>query len=150
MRASARKGPIDNFVRGHLFGYIVASPGVTYAQLSSGLHLANGVLTYHLRVLEKEGFIRSRRIGTRKCFYPRDTALPELEPAVLSPTQKAIVGFVRGRPGVAQKEIGKKLGIPRRTTSYNVKRLAGLGFLVVEGKGKRKRCAVPEGSGRPT
>ena len=142
VRRVAKDEPVDNFIRGQLFGYIMANPGTTYSQRSAAWHWASGVLASPLRVLEKEGFLRSRSIGSRKCFYPYDAAVPELEPAVLSSRQKAIVGFVKDRPGVTQREIGRGLGFPRRTISYNVRRLTLQGFLTVEGRGKRKRCEV--------
>jgi predicted transcriptional regulator len=138
--------PIDNFVRGQIYGYILGHPGVTFSQLSDSLHLANGVLTYYLHVLEKEGFVRSRTVGVRKCFYPSGFTPPEHEPAILSHLQTEITRIVGENPWIGISDIARRLHIHRRTASYNVRRLQALGFLKTEGKGRRRLCAPCDAS----
>jgi len=136
---------IDNFVQGQVLGCVTASPGITYTGISKTLGLANGVLTYHISVLQKEGFIRSRLVGSHKCFYPAGSEQPSLEPAILSPVQRKIVELVRREPGISPGAIATSLGIHRRNSSYNIRRLAAMGFLSVTRNGRRKSCRLIAG-----
>jgi len=134
--------PHGNFMRGQIYGFILANPGATYSNLLAALRLANGVLSYHLWVLERDGLIKGRNHGARKSFYPAEQRTPAFEPAVLSQVQADIYRVVESSPWISQKEIARRLHLPRRRASYQVKRLTSLGFLTVRGKGRGKRCAV--------
>jgi len=57
-----KKDVLSHFTRGQIFGYIQANPGAHYNAIIQDLGLRNGVGAYHLKVLEREGFIKSMKI----------------------------------------------------------------------------------------
>ncbi|MCK5024098.1 MAG: hypothetical protein KAR56_00610, partial [Thermoplasmata archaeon] len=68
-----KKGKVlDHFVRGQIFGHIQTNPGSHYNEIKDVLGVANGVLAHHLRTLEREVFIKSKKEGKLKRFYPAD------------------------------------------------------------------------------
>ncbi len=134
---------LDHFVRGRIFGYVEAHPGVSYSEILRALHLANGVGGYHLYTLEREQFIVSRREGSSRRYYPHASA-PSDESSGLSTAQNRILSVVRRNPGICQVDIARELGVRRQNVNYNVGRLARVGVLRLEGWGFRKRCFEAE------
>ncbi len=129
---------LDHFVRGRVFGYIEGHPGASYSEIMDALHLANGVASYHLYVLEREKFIASRRAGSARVYFPPDQP-PRAEDSGLSPVQARIMALVRESPGVSQSDIARRLGTRRQNVHYNVGRLSQAGIVAVDGWGWRKR-----------
>ncbi|HLF06459.1 MAG TPA: winged helix-turn-helix transcriptional regulator, partial [Thermoplasmata archaeon] len=130
---------LDHFVRGQIYGYVIKAPGTNYSEIKRELKLANGVLSYHLFTLEREGFVKSLREGSYRRYFPREAAVSE-RGQILSKLQKSILDAVRVAPGISQTEIAGKLGTRRQRVSYNMRRLAMVGLVRVEGWGLRKRC----------
>jgi predicted transcriptional regulator len=57
-----------------LLKYINNIPGIRYRQLLRKMNLANGVLSYHLRILERSKEIRAHRIrNVLTSYYPKGT-----------------------------------------------------------------------------
>ncbi len=129
---------LDHFVRGRVFGDIEGHPGASYREIMDALHLANGVASYHLYVLEREKFIASRRAGSARVYYPPDQP-PRAEMSGLSPVQARIMALVRESPGVSQSDIARRLGTRRQNAHHNVRRLSQAGVVAVDGWGWRKR-----------
>jgi DNA-binding MarR family transcriptional regulator len=134
-----REKVLDHFVRGQIYGYVIKAPGTNYSEIKRELKLANGVLSHHLFTLEREGFIKSLREGTYRRYFPREAAVSE-RGQILSKLQKAILDVVRGSPGISQAAVAGKLGTRRQRISYNMRRLAMVGLVRVEGWGLTKRC----------
>jgi parallel beta-helix repeat protein len=150
-----REKVLDQFTRGQIYGLIRGNPGINYTKLLETLEIGNGTLAYHLNVLVKEDFIKSRTEGTRKLFY--STRLPaklkDLEERfptgeeidrdhTLSDLQEGIVSLVRENPGISQSEIVSKMDVPKQTVSYNIKNLEKYGIIEVRAEGKTSRCYV--------
>ena len=62
-----------------LLKHINNSPGIRYRELLRATGFANGVLTYHLKILEKSRRIKVNRYRTRKStrYYPLNTTAQE-------------------------------------------------------------------------
>jgi predicted transcriptional regulator len=127
---------LEHFTRGKIYGYILANPGDHYNSIQKALDIPNGTFAYHLRVLEKEGFIRSARYGTRKCFFPANMRVPP-EDDTLKASQRLIVEKILEEPGISQKDIASSLGVSSATISYHIKGLLRLGLVETERRGMR-------------
>jgi predicted transcriptional regulator len=132
---------LEHFTRGKIYGYIMANPGDHYNSIQKTLDIPNGTFAYHLRVLEKEGYIRSARYGTNRCFFPANMNLPP-EEGVLRAGQKLIVDKILEEPGISQKQIASSLGVSSATVNYHVKDLLKLGLVETERKGMRLKYYV--------
>jgi predicted transcriptional regulator len=127
---------LEQFTRGKIYGYILANPGDHYNSIQKALDIPNGTFAYHLRVLEKEGFIRSARYGTRKCFFPASMRVPA-EDDTLKASQRLIVEKILEEPGISQRDIAESLGVSSATISYHIKGLLRLGLVETERRGMR-------------
>ncbi len=134
-----KKDVLSHFTRGQIFGYIQANPGAHYNAIIQDLGLQNGVGAYHLKVLEREGFIKSMRDGIYKRFYPSDMKIPEKR-VHLSRVQKDILKEIQKHPGVTQKQISKLLDESKQVVNYNVKVLETADLIRVERVGRGTAC----------
>ncbi len=129
---------LDHFVRGQIYGYIVSNPGEHYNSIREALKVTNGNLAYHLRTLEVQGFIKSRKEGLYRRFYPVEMRFPRDEGVKLSDLQMAILQLTRERPAPTQKEIASELEISQQVASYNLRVLAMKGLVHVRKEGRKR------------
>ncbi|MCK5290843.1 MAG: helix-turn-helix domain-containing protein [Thermoplasmata archaeon] len=140
---------LDHFVRGQIYQYIVSNPGKHYNSIREKLQVTNGTLSYHLRTLEVQGFIKSRKESIYRRFYPIEMKFPRDKGVKLSDMQITILAALRRRPAPTQKDIAEDLGISQQVASYNLRILARKGLVQVRKDG-RKRMYYPDDSGSPT
>ncbi len=125
----------DQATRGAIIEYVMRRPGAHFSQIREDLDMSNGQLGYHLRVLERSGFLRARSDGFHKRFYPHGFRIPEF---VLEPAEHRIVGVVGERPGISGKDLAAALRLTPATISHHVARLKAKGVLTASrGKGIR-------------
>jgi predicted transcriptional regulator len=154
------KKALNHFLRGQIYGLIRERPGANYSHIKHVLKLQNGSLLYHLKVLEREGFIRSKNRGLKKLFYP--TKLPSCysdlnekyplgddftEGIILSAKQERILDIIKNNPRINQVEIARKTGLSKQTVNYNVTQLNRRSFIeFVDGNKRKKECVVADSS----
>jgi outer membrane protein assembly factor BamB/DNA-binding MarR family transcriptional regulator len=138
------KKTLDNFVRGQVYGHIQSKPGTHFNDIKKTLKVGNGNLAYHLRKLEKEGFIKSSRDKRYRRFYPVGIEVVEDDGIKLSQTQESILDYIEQHPKANQKEIAKELKESQQTISYNLNVLVREGFLTEEKFKGTKRYEIIE------
>ena len=129
-----REEALDHFVRGQIFEYLRDHPGATYTEIKARLSLNNGTAAHHLRVLEKMGFLVSKRDGRMKRFFHVD-APAKFVPSVLSPLQYNILSLLAQEP-LSQSDLARRLDYSKQRVSYNVKRLRRDGYVDLERDGR--------------
>ena len=118
---------LDQFVRGQIYGYVRANPGDCYSSIRDSLELSNGVVTYHLDILETEGFVRAEIEGTHKRFFPAGV---KVDPGpLLHRLQQQILALLTDRSGLSQKEIAENLEVSRQLAGYHLGELERRGEL---------------------
>jgi predicted transcriptional regulator len=130
---------LDQRTRGLIQGYITANPGCNYTIIRDNLDLADGTLTYHLQVLEREGFVYSIREGLFRCFYPQGVPPPKRGKLHLSDTQADIVRIVKRIPGITVGEIATAMKRRPNVISYHLKLLKEGGLVRMEEDGRHVR-----------
>ena len=135
---------LDNELRGMIRGCILADPGIHYKAIVRRLDLTNGTAAYHLRTLEREGFVVSRNDGHLKRFYPAGMKPAEAPPR-LGRLERIIYESVREREGMSQREIARTLDVPYPTVSRYINKMAKDGVLRLEKSGINVRCYISEG-----
>ncbi|HEV8595313.1 MAG TPA: winged helix-turn-helix transcriptional regulator, partial [Thermoplasmata archaeon] len=141
-----RERVLDHFVRGQIFGYIQANPGEHYNGIKDALGLTNGSLAHHLRTLEREQFIKSKRFGLYRRFYPMNFRVPADDAFQPNDIQGTIIQVIRDTPGITQKEIADRLGITPPTVNYHIGVLSDRNLVRVERRGRSTHCTVAEGT----
>ncbi len=124
---------LNQFLRGQIYGYIMAYPGENYSSIKKAMGVENGTLTHHLYILEREGFVASRVDGRNKRFYPAGVAAERKTKA--SMIQKAILKMIRQGPSLTQTEIAEALGTSKQVVNYHIKSLQKVGLLSVAKNG---------------
>jgi DNA-binding MarR family transcriptional regulator/protocatechuate 3,4-dioxygenase beta subunit len=130
-----REKVMDHFVRGRIFEYISQNPGVNYSAIKKRFNLTNGTVTYHLSMLERQDFIRSKHDGIYKRYFRNGSGakLSDVEPMSV---QLSIAKLVRERPGLTQKEIAKRVGSSKQLVSYHIRRMRDEGLLETRREGR--------------
>ena len=112
-------------------------PGQHYNAIRDHLGLKNGTLAYHLKTLEMQNFIKYRRVGLFKCFYPVDyKVLRGDEKVRLSRLQIRIIDAVKNSPGISQTDLIGKMGQSQQLVSYNIKTMERNGVIRSETEGR--------------
>ncbi len=137
-----REQVLDHFVRGQIYGYVLANPGEHYNAIKVALNLTNGSLAHHLKTLEREQFVKSKRFGLYRRFYPMHMRIPEDGFFAPNEIQKTIVDLIRAQPGITQKDIAQRLGLTPPTVNYHVGILAEHKQIRVERAGRKTHCYV--------
>ena len=131
-----KKKEIEKGVRFEIMGYLKAKPGANYTELKRNLDLNDGSLVHHLRILEREEKIYSKKVGKYKLFY---VSSYRREPTIgdyLSPFQKRILEIVSKNPGIVNKNLARILDRSQTDISYHLSELARAGFLDKKKKGR--------------
>lgn len=141
-----REQVLDHFLRGQVFGAIRTQPGVNFTAIRDTLSLSNGSLSYHLRILELAGFIRSEHEGFYKRFYPADAhTAGNGEGLVRSALQSRLLHLIRQRPGAPQRDLARETGVTQQAVSYNLRILQDQGLLEAQGGRRSRRYLVLDG-----
>ncbi len=131
-----KKSKIEKGVRFEILGYIKARPGANYSELKRNLDLNDGSLVHHLRVLEREEKIYSKKMGKYKLFYAssykRSTSIEEY----ISPFHQRILQLISENPGIVPKKLSLMLDRSQTDISYHLSELSRTGYLEKIKKGR--------------
>lgn len=130
---------LDHFTRGQIYGFIKANPGTHYIAIQEHLELQNGVLAYHLKVLEREDYITSERDSIYKRFYPQHMKIPH-KARQLSHLQRDMVEALKTHPGTSQNGLARMLGESKQVVGYHIRILQKAGIVRVERDPQQTRC----------
>jgi DNA-binding MarR family transcriptional regulator len=140
-----KKKVLDNFTRGQIQGYIIANPGANLTTIRNEFDLSNGVVVYHLRVLEREGFVSSCLDGMKRRFYPGDKIEQKDKKQELTFAQSALITLMEKSPGVNQVELAKMTHTSPQVVNYHIRKLFRMGAITLDKDGRTVRCyVVPE------
>ncbi|MEW5760579.1 MAG: winged helix-turn-helix transcriptional regulator [Candidatus Thermoplasmatota archaeon] len=128
---------LNHYTRGKIHGYITANPGEHYNSIKEALALSNGILAYHLNVLEREGYIKSMPDGMYRRFYPKSMSLPTNGHKKM---QEIIANIIKEKPGISQKEIAKIVGLSTATVSYHIQILVSIRKVRIERTWRKNMC----------
>ena len=132
---------LDQYTRGRIHGFITANPGAHYSVIKSALGLNNGTLAYHLRLLERVGYVQSRRDGIYKRFFP--SGYPS-DGAMFSTLQERIIEQVIENPGVTLKELAEAMDKSPQVMDYHLRWMRRQKLLRAEKDGKLNRYFIDE------
>ncbi|UCD93147.1 MAG: transcriptional regulator [Methanobacteriota archaeon] len=137
---------LDHFVRGQIYGFIVSNPGEHYNAIREKLKVTNGTLSHHLRTLEIQGFIKSRKESIYRRFYPIEMKYPRDRGVKLSDLQITILGLMKRKTAPTQKDIIRTLGISQQVASYNLRILTRKGIVQMRKDGRKRKYYLADAS----
>ncbi len=128
------KGIMDTLLRKRIFELIQKEPGIHFRQIMRELDIKQGVLGYHLNVLEQESYIRSIQKGVYRCFYGSDTkSVLHLK---LNKAQQKILHEIDKNPGISLSKISNTLSKTKTLVYYHTSILNEAGLIDKEKDGK--------------
>jgi predicted transcriptional regulator len=133
-----RKSILDNLNRKNIYENIKANPGIHYMELQRELDIPQGVLAYHLNVLEKREYIKSMQDSKYRRFYLSGVK-SDLK-MVLTSVQMRILNVVNNHPGISQTKISENIGKNRMLVNYHIRILTDAGILALEKSGRESQC----------
>jgi DNA-binding MarR family transcriptional regulator len=125
--------------RKNIYEYIESNPGVYFSSIMKVLKLKNGVTSYHLSMLEREGYIKSKNEGLYKRFYADGASTQEIP---LSQLRRSIVTTIVDNPGISQTDIAFKLGLSNQVVNYHVGILKKANLIKIVKDGYRTKCYI--------
>ena len=142
-----REQVLQRKVRLLIFEAVHQRPGSSFTEIRNAIGLQNGVAAYHLRVLEKQGLVHSEKGRRHRWYYPNgDVSLWRDRP--LSPLQKSVLENVAQDPGIAIRELARRLNRHHAAVAYNVRAMATEGLLRTQRMGRKVRCFPLDDGGK--
>ncbi|MCK4613918.1 MAG: winged helix-turn-helix transcriptional regulator [Thermoplasmata archaeon] len=135
-----REDTLNHQTRARVYEHILDNPGDSYASILKTLDLKNGTLVHHLRTLERQRYVKSKKDGKFKRFYPWGTKVGIRDPNFLTDIQSKIVDIIKSNPGISQAHIANMLGKSRQSINYQVRILRDAGLINVVKHGISTRC----------
>jgi len=130
---------LDQTNRQDIFSFIAHNPGSNLTKIHRSLPIGYGTLVHHLKILERERHIRSKKDNSRRIFYPKNmdwkTSAPD-EGGNLSsvPVKLQITSYLKDHGPATKKMIEEALGASQQSVSYAIKKLEEEGTVMGSGE----------------
>jgi predicted transcriptional regulator len=115
-----------------ILGYLTATPGAHFSKIRDDLQLGTGETQHHLRRLESEGTIESRKAGDYSRYFPAGR-FSEFEQVALGylrkETPRGMLAILLEDPDSTSVELSEELGVSRPTVSNHAAAMADDGLL---------------------
>lgn len=125
----------NNNSRENILTLITTTPGITLGSITRALKIRNGTATHHLRILEREGYIKSKKTGKFRRYYVVGT-----KATGFNEIQDKILVKVEENPGISQSDIARELAISRQLINYHLQELVSSDVIYLEKLGNRSYC----------
>ncbi len=130
--ASAGRADSDSEVPDAVTGYLAATPGAHFSKIRDDLHLGTGETQHHLRRLEGDGAVESRKDGDYRRYFPADR-FSEFEQVALGylrrETPRGMIVALLEDPTLSAGDIAARLDVSRPTVSTAASDLEEAGLL---------------------
>ncbi|HID73673.1 MAG TPA: winged helix-turn-helix transcriptional regulator, partial [Thermoplasmata archaeon] len=129
-----RRDIVGHRARHEILRTLERNPGLSLGSLIENVGDSRSTVMYHLRVLEKEGLVRSTREGRARRYFPESMPVrPTID------LEEAIIETIARNPGVDITHVANELGTSKQLVSYHVQKLSRSSRLWAERDGRRKR-----------
>jgi predicted transcriptional regulator len=130
--ASASESDSDSDTPEAIVGYLTATPGAHFSKIRDDLQLGTGETQHHLRRLESEGTIESRKDGDYSRYFPSDR-FSEFEQVALGylrrETPRGMLVALLDSPGISSGDIAARVDVSRPTVSKRAAEMESAGLL---------------------
>jgi len=110
-----------------LYSLILQEPGISLQALGEATGLSRTAVIHHLRLMETQHLIVSRRVGRSRHYFENGGRYghdqKEAYAILQNDRSKAVAEFIRGHPGAMQKMLCEALGIQPSIAHWHVRRL---------------------------
>jgi len=137
-RLATEDAAADSDAREALVGYVGATPGAHFSRIRDDLHLGTGETQHHLRALEQEGAVESRKDGDYRRYFLA-SRFDDFEQVALGrlrreTPRRLVVGLLRD-PTAGASDLADRIGVSRPAVSNHAADLEAAGLLAREAGG---------------
>ena len=111
-------------LRCEIVRHIEDHPGITPEDLRAHFALTKGVMNHHRRVLVEAGILHERRQGRRVVLTAWTSRTPTTATVRGTARKVAVEVEEAGVQGLTAEEVSARLGVPKRTASHHLRKLA--------------------------
>lgn len=142
-RYSSRDGsdPLEHETRTRIDDHVSDAPGIPLSDLADRLETPLSTVRYHVKILERERYLTSRKHQGHRRLYPMEaeTGNAELAAAMDNESTATIVESIARQGQATVGDIVDDVGTTYSTVSHHLSRLADAGVVTKEKDG---RCTV--------
>lgn len=113
--------------REHLYALILQEPGVSLQNLCVHTGLSRTAVTHHLRLLELQHLVVSRRLGRSRHYYENGGRFrhdqKEAYAVLQNNRSREVARYVQDHPGAIQKTVCEALGVQASIAHWHLRRL---------------------------
>lgn len=131
----------------YIYKYIVNYPGAHLRKICRELRLAMGDSQYQLSILEKEGRIKSKRVGNHKHYYPLTISNEQNELVLaflMQETIREILIYLMENPGSSQQALANFMNVSAPTIKWHMSRLMESEIVMASKEGKVVRYFIKD------
>ena len=119
--------------RRNIYNYISLNPGSYLRKIYRDVGLAMGDTQYHLSVLEKKGYVKSRKVGKHRHYYPMSVNSGQDELILVFLKQavtRDILVYLIENIGATQSDLSNFIHFSTPTIYWHMKRLINSGLVM--------------------
>lgn len=135
-----------------LYALILQTPGISLQALGDAAGLSRTATLHHLRLMEKQHLIVSRRMGRSRHFFENGGRFgreqKEAYAVLQNDRSRQVADYIRAHPGTHQKDLCTALSIPPSIAHWHVRRLQEA--QLVEARREGRNVVYLPGSGMAT
>ncbi|MCW4046314.1 MAG: winged helix-turn-helix transcriptional regulator [Candidatus Bathyarchaeota archaeon] len=131
--------------RKKIYDYIQEHPGSHLREIGRNLNLAIGDIQYQLNVLEKTGYVISKRKGIYKLFYPSKIfgeRQKDIMGTLSQETPRRILLLLLQKPGASHGEVARFAKVSAPTVTWHMKRLINEGLVEAHREGRSMKYYI--------
>lgn len=128
--------PLENDNRSAVYESVVDSPGIHLAGVVEAVDVHESTVRYHVRVLEREGLIRTETVRGKRRLCPSSTSTIRGAAAMSDAATAPLIRTVRRHEPVTVSRIATEIDRKRSTASYHLTRLEDDGLLTRDRDGE--------------
>jgi len=129
-------------IRGRIYQYVVDNPGTNFTRILKGVAAGNGTTSYHLHVLETNGFIKSIKKDFKKYYFKTGEVFPYKLQSKLSFIELEILKTLNTSGTLYVGQIAYMIEKSAQTASYSIKQLERKGFVKSYKQNQQKMCTL--------
>ena len=134
----------EHTIRGRIYQFIIDNPGSNFNRVLRGVEAGNGTTSYHLNVLEQNGFIKSQKKDFSIYYFKTGVRLPYKLQSKLTFTELEILKVLGSRSDLSVSEIASYIDRSVQTASENIQRLERKKYITSTKDHPQKVCAISE------
>jgi len=134
----------EHTIRGRIYQFIIDNPGSNFSRVLRGVSAGNGTTSYHLKVLEQNGFIKSIKKDLNIFYFKTGVKFPYKLQSRLSFTQLEIMKALNRYNDRSVSQVAIVVDKSIQTTSENIRKLERKKLVTSRMDGPHKVCSLTQ------